>query len=486
MRGSTFALRRKAKRLSDRHKTRFLSRVLALGLVVLLTACGAGCSLLRTTVEMPFRAIGALIPGLHETEVADPVEVQEELLRLADNFVTATVPWVDRLRRDDRPIDRDEALNLQVALSSGAYTVATGSNPFASLVDMIVLATVARIGVESHWLPKVYGESARPILENLRDQESQTWEFAKTVLTPEQQAELRGAIESWRKERTKRPASVSALNNIGLVAEVSKASRKKASSLPSSVFAMLDIDPLAGLDPATREIAQTRLFAERALYLGQRMPQLVMWQMELFTLKTVSMPELRQLVANSTELAASGDRLSRAVEETPALLRSEREEIVAALKSEEQDLTVLSRELDRTLAQGTKMAESTDAALKTFHAVVAQLDTGPSEPASEPFRIQDYAETAGRIAHVAQSLTELLKALQPNLDPASFARLSAQADAIAELTERRAQDMVDYAVRKGLLFVVLSAAIMIGAGLVFQFAGAKIAPRSGRRPDRSA
>ncbi|MGH8610064.1 MAG: hypothetical protein ACREX9_22445, partial [Gammaproteobacteria bacterium] len=437
-------------------------------------------------VEMPFRAFGTVIPGLQPTVPVDPVELQEQLLRFADNFITATVAHVERLRRDDRPIDRAEALNLKLALSSDAYAVATGSNALASLVDMIVLTTVTRIRVENYWLPKVYGESARPILEGLRAQESQTWEYAKTVLKPDQQAELRGAIESWRKETASRPTSVSAFITIALVAEVTKAGRKKASSSPSSVFAMLDIDPLAGLDPAARELAQTRLFAERALYLGQRMPQLIGWQMELFTLKTAAIPEMRQLLANSTEIAASSDRLSRVVEQTPALLSSEREKIVAALKSQEQGLTVLSKELGQTLAQGTKVAESTDAALKTFHGVVAQFEAVPSKPASEPFRIQDYAETAVEVSHMAQRLTELLNALQPNLNPESFARLSAQADAIAERTQRRGHDVVDYAFRKALLFVALSAAIMVAAGLAFRFAGAKIARPSGRTPDRNA
>ncbi len=471
MRSGIFPFRQKTKR------NRVLSCGPAFGLVVLLTAFGAGCSLIRTTLEMPFRAFETIIPGQQTTSL-DPVEVQEHLLRFADNFVTATVVRVEKLRRDGRAIDRTEALGLKLAFSSNAYAAATGSNAYASLVDMIVLTTVTRIRVEKYWLPKVYGESARPILEALQAQESQIWEYAGAVLKPEQQTELREAIEAWRKERASRPTSVSTFVTVGLVAEVAKAGRKKTSSLPSSVFGLLDIDPLAGLDPATRELAQTRLMAERALYLGQRMPRLIGWQMELFTLKAASVPEIQQLIAHSSQLAASGDRLSHVVEETPAFLRSERENIVAALKSQEQGLTALSKELGRTLAEGTKMAGSTDAALKTFHGVVARLDSGPSEPASEPFRIRDYAETAVEIARMAQGLTELLNALQPNLDPASFARLSAQADAIAERTERRAQDVVDYAFRKGLLFVALSAAILIAAGLVFRFADAKIRRRT--------
>ncbi len=44
--------------------------------------------------------------------------------------------------------------------------------------------------------------------------------------------------------------------------------RGSRSGITSSVFNLLAIDPLAGLDPATRELANTRLFAERGYVPG--------------------------------------------------------------------------------------------------------------------------------------------------------------------------------------------------------------------------
>lgn len=457
----------------------------ALGLWVLLIAFGIGCSPLRKTVEWPVRAVETVIPGIKQTEAVDPVELQEQLLRFSDNFVSATLASAEKLRRDGQPIGRTELLSIKLILASDALAVATGANALADLVDMVVLTTGARIRVEDYWRPKIYGDSALPMLEALRARESQIWKLAKTVLNPAQQAELHTAIEHWRKEKGSEPGSLSAFASVGLVAEITRAGRQQASTLPSSVFALLDIDPLAGLDPATRELAQTRLFAERAVYLGQRMPQLIEWQMELFTLRTAAVPEVQQLVANSTQLAAAGDRLSRVAEQTPALIGSEREKIVAALRAQEQDLTGLSREVGLTLTQGTKMADSTDAALKTFHDVVAQFNTGPSkpEPSGEPFRIKDYAETAVQISLMAQRLTELLQTLSPNLNPDSFAKLSAQADVIAQQTQRRGEEVVDYAFRKGLLFVTLSTAIVLAAALLFRFLSGKIGRTALRRPD---
>jgi hypothetical protein len=451
-------------------------------LSLLLAALGTGCSLVENTLKLPVQAVGSMLPGTSRTEPVDPVELQEQLLRYADNFVAGTLGAADKLQRDGQPIDRAELLTIKLFLASEAFAVATGANALGNLVDMVVLTTGARIRVQDYWLPRVYGPSALPMLEALQLREAQIWALADKVLKAPQRAELRAAIEHWRRQSAGTRGSLSAFASMGLIAEVTRAGRQKASSLPSSVFALLDLDPLAGLDPATRELTQTRLFAERALYIGQRMPQLIQWQMELLTLRTAAIPEVRQAVENSTQLAAAGDRLSRVAEQMPALFSAEREKILAAFKAQQPGLTALTREAGQTLAVGTKMADSTDRALHTFHGVVAQFQSDPSKPKEssdgEPFRIQDYAETAAEIARMSERLTALLKALQPNLNPETFARLAAEADAIAARTQQRGQDLVDYAYRKALLLIAAATGLALASGLLFRFVGFRMARRS--------
>ena len=78
--------------------------------------------------------------------------------------------------------------------------------------------------------------------------------------------------------------------------------------LHRSVFDLLNMDPLAGMEPAVREIAQTRMFAERAMFVTQKMPTLLRWQMELLSLNAVALPAVQQLVTNSTQIATSVER----------------------------------------------------------------------------------------------------------------------------------------------------------------------------------
>jgi hypothetical protein len=471
----------------------------AVGLALLLAGLGPGCSLVETTLKMPVKAVGWMLPGTHWTEPVDPVELQEQLLRFADNFTAATVGATEPLRRDGKPPDRIELLTIRLLLASEALSVATGANALGNLVDMVVFVTGARMRVQDYWMPKVYGDSALPMLEALQKQEAQIWAVADKVLKPPQRAELRDAIEGWRKQAPKAYGSLANFASVGLVAEVTKSARKTASSTPSSVFSLLDIDPLAGLDPATRELAQTRLFAERAIYIGQRMPLLIQWRMELVTLRTAAIPEVRQAVENSTQLAAAGDRFSRVAEQTPALISSEttriidafgseREKILGAFKLQQPGLTALAREVGQTMAQGTKMADATGATLKIFDGVVAQFRHDPAEPKEtsqgEPFRIKDYAETAAEIARMSDRLTILLNALQPNLNPEVFAKLTAEADTVAARTQQRGQDLVDYAFRKALELIAAASGLILASSLAYRYMTGRMARPGDSVPER--
>jgi len=71
---------------------------------------------------------------------------------------------------------------------------------------------------------------------------------------------------------------------------------------------------MASIDPAVREITRTRLFAERALFVMQRMPFLLRLQAELLAHQLIVQPEVQLALTNTTRLSESVDRISRAAE----------------------------------------------------------------------------------------------------------------------------------------------------------------------------
>jgi len=437
-------------------------------MALLLVAVLQGCSLLQSTVDIPVRAVKAVLPGGVETEPVDPIDLQEDMLRFADNFVLSTSKAAEKLSHDGQPIKRFELLTIKVALASDVYGLATGSNALANLVGLTVLASGARARVQDYWFPKVYGISADPMLQSLEEREKEIWAIARRVLKPEMLEELKEAIDKWRKTSGDPLGDLEAFASNSLVSDVTKGFSKSrsSSSLPSSVFALLDIDPLAGLDPATRELTETRLFAERALFMGQRMPQLIEWQMELLALQSAAMPQITQVVDGGTKIADASERMSMLMDRFPSLISQEREKIIASLRTEIQELLKLSREVGLTLESGHQMASATDLALKSYDAILTHLDQQPKDPNAPPFDIKDYAKAAHEISTMSERINEVLKTLGMASEPAQISQLKTHVEALSTVTLKDGKALVDYAFMT-LLTLALVIALLTVVSLVF-------------------
>jgi hypothetical protein len=441
-------------------------------ILLLLAALSTGCSLLKWNAELASRTFKTIIPGLNSGTGVDPVDLQEELLRSADIFLVGVTTSAENLRRDGAPISQVDLQTLKISYTTTILALATGPNAIANLLDMVVLITRSRMMVEAYWLPEVYGESARPLLETCRETETQLWQLATPLLTATQQEELRQTIQILhqqdRNSQTLLPTQ--ALNFVTGVAKVSQKKRYE----PSSVFSLFMLDPLSGLDPATRELAETRLFAERALFIAQRMPNLLRWEMELFTVKTAELPQLQQLLANSTQLAAAADRFSQVAAQLPTLLSTERERLLGVLKEQGTGLSALAKEVQQTLATGSQMADSTNMTLKTFQEVMARFNSGPQEPSAEPFRIREYTDAAAQIHATATELVVLLQALDGLAGSPHLAQVSSQFSVLTQRAQTSGKEVVDYAFQRALLLVLLGCGAVFATALVYRVLNARL------------
>jgi hypothetical protein len=105
------------------------------------------------------------------------------------------------------------------------------------------------------------------------------------------------------------------------------------------------------------------------------------------------------------------------------------------------------------------MSESLNRTLVTFDALMKRFGVGepetvpaPQEP-GEPFRIQDYGDTAQRLEAAAKQLTELLRTFDQTLGSTNLNQLTAQVGPVVTDAQSRGQELVDYAFRKGLILV---------------------------------
>src|ERR1700758_912060 len=372
---------RSGSRPGIRHSLLYLS--------LLLLAFSTSCGVLQGAVPI----LDQLFPGISDKmdkQAELLVEVQDSLLRFADEYSMRMVGGVDNLRHGTDALSPAEALRLKIAISSETWSIASGPNAVADLIDMTVFVTVMRMTLEDYWQPKVFGKSALPMLAYSRSAEADIWKLAGKALKLEQQTDLRQSIAAWHQKNPLRESLV-ALRSLDFASRVETLDQNVVRK-PGSVFSLLNVDPLAGMEPAVREVAQTRMFGERVLFVTQKMPTLLRWQTELLSVNAVEMPAVQQLISNSTQLSGSVERFAYVAEKLPEQLSTEREEIIKALQTQEKDIASL-------MEQGTQFSASLNTTFTTFDALMKRFGVGEQKseeqpPNAMPFRIQDYTQSA--------------------------------------------------------------------------------------------
>jgi hypothetical protein len=443
-----------------------------------------GCTLIEKTAELPMVAVSTIAHGLSGTSgTYDPVELQENLLRYAGTFINSAIDGTERLQKDGKAVGREFLVLARLRIATDTISLATGSNSLSNLVSLMIYTRSLQMSLEEYWRPKEFGDSTLPLIANMRDREKNLTEIAKTILTKDQMDDIIKTVDQWHDKHSFEDSGLGDIASVTIVNQIIQtgAQSKTSDNNAASVFALLNLDPLAGLDPATRELTETRLFGERVLFMGQYMPQLVEWQLEMLATRSTRVPEVKQVIDNSTMIASAGDRIGKAAETLPGLIQSEREKIIDALKTEQGTLTELSKQVGVTMGQGSQMAKDTDETLKAFSAILDQFRTWPTDPnnPAEPFHILDYAETASQIATMSQRVTELMHTLHSDKDSSGMNELTAQ---LAKQTQAITRDIVDYAIRQALLFVLISALILgvtvVATAIAYKALSRKYFPRN--------
>lgn len=448
------------------------------GVLMVLALAAGGCRVVQTTAQFPGKAVSAVNNLGKESNPVDPVEVQQSMLRFADEFATGVILATDQLRRETNVVDSAEVLRWKVTFGTQIPGIASGPNPIANLLDMTIFVSVTRMALEQYWQPKVFGASIQPMIEVCRKAETNVWQMADRVISVEQHRELLGAIEEWSRQNPI-PEGVVAARAIAFASHVQR-EKKAGSDKSGSVFELLDLDPLSGLDPATREIAQTRLFAERALYVAHRTPQLLRLQAELAALDTMRIPAAQQLLTNSAQIASSVERFASVAERLPGQVSLERQEILKALEGQEKDLRLLTTEVRQTLEAGSQMSASLNTTLMTFEVLMKRFGVGEpnshseAKAAAEPFRIQDYQQTAAQLESTARQLTELLVTADKTMGSSNLTGLSVQAGELVNRTQASGKDLVNYAFWKGILFL----AIVFCTFILYRIGSSRFAQRA--------
>jgi hypothetical protein len=429
--------------------------------LAVLALCG--CS----TIKNMLPANRAATERAHQLAI-----LQIQVMRFADVYVGAIIDPLQRFQAGtSNAEDRLMAQNWQVTQATAAYTIATGPTAVVNALDMIVLATLSRMVVDDDWVTERFGERAAPLREVYSRLEAQARDLGKGVITADQFAQLQRVIDEWR---AKNPhiRSVAYVHFLDFANSIGHPNPSEAGS-SSGLFHLLGIDPLSGLDPAVREIAQTRELGERAIYWAQRLPNLLDMQVGLVADQFATTPETERLLANVDKSAQAAAAAGRLADELPGMLRQEREaairQFMDAITVESARTRQLIIELRGTLQAGTATSNSLTTTIRAFDALVAQFQKptpagGPAAPPGRPFDITEYTAAAAQIARASDQLQQLIAGVEHGTP------------ALAQSADRAAatlQGVVDHAYWR----IVELIALLCAGGLVAALAYRGIARR---------
>ncbi len=443
--------------------------------LLFLTLCG--CGLLRVPISQS-QATGK--PFQLETKAPDrllpPDQIQAQVMRFADIYTVQVAEAADDFSsKVTSPEARVEAMRWKLGQATSAYIDATGPNPYLNVLDMLVLVTLSRMVIEDYGI-KTYGDAALPLLATQLKLETNAWTLAGGMLKPSQQQELRDLILEWR-QKNPNQRSVGSIRFHEFAVSLGH-SPKPGNVAPTSIFSLLFLDPLAGLDPTTAALQETRLLGERAMYYSQRMPALLAWQTELVTYQLADQPESKQVLSDAARLAASAESFSRTVEQLPKLANEQRQaaiqQVLDAMNAQDVKMRGLLSGAQQTLTAGNEMATAVDRAIKSLDEFVQRVSAPSTNRAtdstnSRPFDVLDYGTAASQIGAAADKLNLLITSLKDS--EAQATRLN------AELTTS-AERVVHAAFWRAVMLIIILLVGAVLAGLAYQFLTIRLAARS--------
>ena len=168
-----------------------------------------------------------------------------------------------------------------------------------------------------------------------------------------------------------------------------------------NLLGLLSLDPLIGLDPAVKQIEQTRLLAERVIFYMQRMPYLLDLQTQRVVLQATLAPEVKRANASLERATLAMETYAEIGTGLPDAIAREREALIEQLSGEmlrqEAELRGLLTDLQATLATGSETAVAVNAAVDSLDRLVARFrvasrarrrravpSTSPSTPPPRP------------------------------------------------------------------------------------------------------
>jgi len=424
------------------------ARALTVALALMASAALPGCALVQNLTGYTAKQQARVDAAKQRAEA-----LQLDVMRFADQYVEVVSRDTEQIAVQVEDFSRRvEIFDWRLATATSAVQIAAGPSPVTNAVDMLVMVSLSRRIVEAGWTAR-YGEQAQPLLESYRTLERRARRLLDGIGSREQKDELDALMDTWIAEN---PAATSAaFIRFDNLARTGPGRAESAARASPSLLSMIGLDPLQGIDPAVREVQQTRLLAERWVYYAQRLPILLDLQTSLIGARAAADPQVRQVTGSVGEMGRLSASVGRLADEAPALLAREREAAIAQLmgelRTQQKEMLALATEVRGALETGNVTAQSLDRLIQSTDRLVARFRSADgaatTESTGRPFDINEYTSAAVAIGAAAREL----QALATNVDG-----LAPQLPARVDQAASRAQELADHVFWR-LLILILAA-----------------------------
>ncbi len=348
-------------------------------------------------------------------------ELDKAAYAFADRYTTQIVAATDAILRDNLSAEQRRAAHqVKLVSVSGIYDIATNAEPFAKLMDLLMVVTLQSYRwIDEDQAERHFGTRSQPLIQAMRTLRVDIWNVAGRVLRPEQMQQLDALILDWRK----RNAHVDILSYLRFDEVAGQRGPNALDEIKASGF-------FAEIAGATKVADDARLLAERAFYQAKRMPFLMTWQMEALMNDMLLKPELMQSLKLADTIAKSVDRTSLAVEKIPEQIVKEREAVVNLLEDRNGRLSNMMGDVRKTTLVADQLTARvhlvTESAVKlaahlrdtasnvteTSQAVDQLLakHSSPPKPGAKPFEIEPYVKVTSELNQTVAGINTLLDA----------------------------------------------------------------------------
>jgi hypothetical protein len=434
--------------------------------------------------------------------VMTEVELQSELMSYADRFASIITQSLEDFETlTPTPQARHVILSDLVYSQSAVYTIAAEPNPQVGLLDMVAVTTLGRLVYEDNMRRK-YGKSTEVLAAGFRQMEKDIWSIAAKVLTSEQRGELRQLILLWRKN-----------NPDKVVYNYLRFSDFAAQRRNSTLVKRVQSGGLfKTVQEVTQQVEETRMLAERGIFLGTRLPLLTGNFAEVWMSQLLVSPETNKILADVHTVSTVSERMATVAEQLPdklvkdisklrwqtvnqvmkgidewsektlndvmARVAIEREAFISqfmdrligeqkialeAIMTEEQRVTGLVTELRKTIEGSNNLLLSVNTLAETLN--VGEPSPEPKD--AKPFDIKEYQDTIAEVTTLVESTNQLVGTV-------GLEKLLPELVKTIDQVGSEGEELIDHSFRQALILILIAMGAYVVARLIYNFLNKKL------------